>query len=173
MSKWASQPSGASSLHQWLQPGRYSDGGTLIWASNAHTIIWMVPSRDDSKSKVEGCCHFGGGTDTVSSVIEVTLPHYPLPMAGKGYSGLRCFLLGGLCPTGTVGGILRVFIQAGLVARGSCGAASRRRVSVCFGIWSLSAAPSRLTVRLSGRLRNEARGSTLHLGYSGCFPLLL
>ena len=115
MSLGASQPSGASSLHQWLQPGRYSDGGTLIWASNAHTVIWTVPSGDDSKSKVRGCCHFGGGTDTVSSVIDVTLPHTPLPMAGKGYSRLRCFPLRGWRPTGTVGGILWVFIQAGLV----------------------------------------------------------
>ena len=55
------------------------------------------------------CGHFGGGTDTVSSVIDVTLPHTPLPMAGKGYSRLRCFLLRGWCPTGTVGGILGVY----------------------------------------------------------------
>ena len=70
--------------------------------------------------------HFGGDTDTVSSVIDVTLPHTPLLMDGKGYSGLRCVPLGGWHPTGTVGGILWVFIQAGLVARGPRGAASRR-----------------------------------------------
>ena len=98
--------------------------------------------------------HFGGGTGTVSSVIDVTLPHTPLPMVGKRYSGLRCFLLRGWHPTGTVGGILGVYIQA--QARGPHGAVSQRRVSVCSGVCSVSAALSGLTVRLPGRFRNDA-----------------
>ena len=70
--------------------------------------------------------HFGGGTGTVSSVIDVTLPHTPLPMVGKRYSGLRCFLLRGWCLTGTVGGVCEVYIRPGLVASGPRGATSWR-----------------------------------------------
>ena len=73
-----------------------------------------------------GCGYFRGGTDTVIIVIDVTLPHTPLPMCGKGYSGLRCVPFERVGLTGTVGGILRLFIQAGLVAHGPRGVASRR-----------------------------------------------
>ena len=95
----------------------------------------------------------------MSSVIDVTLPHTPLPMVGKRYSGLRCFLLRGWRLTGIVGGILGVYIQARLATSSPRDAVSQRRVSVCSGVCSVSAAPSRLTVRLSGRFRNEARDS--------------
>ena len=51
----------------------------------------------------------GEDTNTVHSGIDVTLPHTPLLMGGKGFSGLKCFLHQGERPTGTIGGICKVY----------------------------------------------------------------
>ena len=75
----------------------------LSGASNAHTVIWTAPSGGNNWSRVGNADQVDGeDTGTVFSVIDVTLPHTPLPMVGKRYSGLRCFLLRGWRPTGTV-----------------------------------------------------------------------
>ena len=59
----------------------------LAGTSNAHTVMWTAPSGGDNWSEVGNADQIDGkDTGTVSSVIDLTLPHTQLLMVGNRYS---------------------------------------------------------------------------------------